>query len=246
NKFAYLVPQSRRWKDEWFHIDFEQNELNSTHKEMIVLDLNGTLVWRGPRKQDRSRSGYGRPYLAEFLRFALDNFAVMVWSSAQPGSVSDMMNKLLSPYCKEFVRVWDRRFCDIDGQYFAKSRTVKDLERICNGFNLADSPNCNVYGTYNGYTGVCSGPKDRWTLDNTIIVDDSESKTALQKDNHVFVSTFEDPLATKKDGSPVDDELLKLKRYLEAYVSQKEYHPTLVDYMRANPWLAFRDSGDSN
>ncbi|KAJ2123726.1 hypothetical protein IW147_002319 [Coemansia sp. RSA 720] len=244
NKYVYLVPQGKKWRDEWFHINFEANERKSTHKELIVLDLNGTLVWRGPRNQDKSRNGYPRPYLGEFLRFALDNFAVMIWSSAQPASVSDMMNKMLSPYCKEFVRVWDRRFCDLDGQYFNKAHTVKDLDRIVSGFSLGDSPHCNVYGTFNTYTGICSDAKDKWTLNNMIIVDDSESKTALQKDNHIFVSSFENPLAIKKDGSPADDELLRFKHYLEAYVSQREQYPNLLDYLTANPWLAYRDSGD--
>ncbi|KAJ1846371.1 hypothetical protein LPJ70_002074, partial [Coemansia sp. RSA 2708] len=239
---VYLLPPGSRWRDGWYHIDFEMNERNSTHKELIVLDLNGTLLMRGPRNKDGSRSGFGRPYLGEFLRFALDNFAVMVWSSAQPSSIADMLNKLLAPYCKEFVRVWDRRFCDLDGPYFSKAQSVKDLERIFNGFNLADSPNCDIYGTYDGFTGVDAGSKGKWSLESTIIVDDSESKTALQKDNHIFVSTFNDPLATNKDNSPADSELLKLKNYLEVYTAQKEQYPSLLDYIRAHPWLEFRNT----
>ncbi|KAJ2846607.1 hypothetical protein IWW36_004270 [Coemansia brasiliensis] len=241
-KCVYLVPQDRVWKDEWFHIKFEENERNCAHKELLVLDLNGTLVWRGPRKKNKSRDGYPRPFLNEFLKFAVDNFAVMVWSSAQPASIADMLNKMLSPYHKQFIRVWDRRFCDIEGEYFAKSRTVKDLERIFNGFSLADSPNFNVYGTYNGYTGMCSDAKGKWTIENTVIVDDSASKTALQKDNHIFISPFKDPLRTNPDGSPADNQLLKLKEYLEGYTAHKEQYPALLDYLKTHPWLEFCNS----
>ncbi|KAJ1867063.1 hypothetical protein LPJ78_001276 [Coemansia sp. RSA 989] len=242
-KSVYLVPQDKVWKDEWFHIPFEENERNCMHKEMLVLDLNGTLVWRGPRKKNKSRDGYPRPFLSEFLKFAVSNFAVMVWSSAQPASIADMLNKMLAPYHKQFVRVWDRRFCDIEGEYFAKSRTVKDLRRIFNGFSLADSPNCNVYGTFSDkYTGTCIDTKGRWTIENTVIVDDSESKTALQKENHIFISSFDDPLAVGPDGSPADNQLLKLKEYLEDYTTRKEQYPTLLDYLKTNPWPEFGNS----
>ncbi|KAJ2158736.1 hypothetical protein GGF46_003550 [Coemansia sp. RSA 552] len=222
------------------------NERRTEHKQMVVLDLNGTLLWRGPRKDDRSRNAYPRPHLGELLQFLADNFAVMVWSSAQPDSVHEMMTKILAPHYQQFVRVWDRRYCDLDGEYFSKAKTVKDLNRICNGFSLEDSPNRDVYKTYNGYKGACVDTKDRWTLENMLIVDDSESKTELQKDNHIFVSTFESPIERKSAGLPPDDELLKLKHYLELYTRQKDTYPNLLAYLTAHPWIAFRDASSDN
>ncbi|KAJ2618127.1 hypothetical protein H4S08_000051 [Coemansia sp. RSA 1365] len=241
----YLAPQTRRWEDTWALADYEANERNTTHKQLIVLDLNGTLLCRGPRVVDRLRSIKPRPYLDEFMDFALENFAVMVWSSTQPGNINEMLRKTLSPHWKKFVRVWDRRFCELDGVYFGKSKSVKDLARICDGFSLEDSPNRNIYGTYDGYKGICSDMKGHWTLENTIIVDDSESKTALQKDNHVFVKPFEILKSIPKVDESTDKELLKLKQYLTAYLEQKEPRQSLVSYLKEHPWLEFRNSVDT-
>ncbi|KAJ2792913.1 hypothetical protein H4R20_006714, partial [Coemansia guatemalensis] len=241
----YLTPQGRYWRDTWALTDYEANERNTTHKQLIVLDLNGTLLCRQSRNVNGLRKVVPRPYLDEFLKFAVDNFAVMVWSSAQPGNINEMLKKTMSPHWERFVRVWDRRFCGLDGSYFYKSNSIKDLARICDGFSLEDSPTRNVYGTYEGYKGICSDKQGHWKLENIIIVDDSESKTALQKDNHVFIQSFEvfNP-ATKNDGS-TDEELLKLKQYLTAYLEQNEPRQSLVSYMKEHPWLEFRNAANT-
>ncbi|KAJ2083794.1 hypothetical protein H4R24_000565 [Coemansia sp. RSA 988] len=241
----YLAPQSRNWKDNWTLADYEANERNTTHKQLIVLDLNGTLLCRGERIPNKARKVAPRPHLDEFLKFALENFAVMVWSSAQPANINEMMRKTMSPYWKDFVRVWDRRFCELDGQYYSKANSIKDLARIYNGFSLEDSPDRNVHGTYEGYKGICLDKQGHWTLDNIIIVDDSETKTALQKDNHVFVQTFDVFGSSVKNDEPADKELLKLKQYLAAYVEQEEPRPSLLSYLKEHPWLEFRNSPDT-
>src|SRR3954468_11877820 len=46
---------------------------------LIVLDLNGLLLDK--------KTSTGRPYLRDFLNFALDNFHVVVWSSAMKKTV---------------------------------------------------------------------------------------------------------------------------------------------------------------
>ncbi|KAJ2751831.1 hypothetical protein IWQ56_006822, partial [Coemansia nantahalensis] len=232
--YVRLSANSARWKDSWNLTDYEANERETTHKQLIVLDLNGTVLHRASKNKG-VRKGYPRPHLGEFLRFALDNFAVMVWSSAQPATIEEMLRKLLHPYYTEFVRVWDRRFCELNGRYFEKSPSIKDLQRICDGFGLDKSPFRNVYGSSEGRLGMSAEKRGHWTIDNIILVDDSESKAARNQDNHVHVATFGNPVASQMAGKPEDDDLLRLKQYLEAYVDNKDAFPSLVSYLKQHP-----------
>ncbi|KAJ1963557.1 hypothetical protein GGI12_001989 [Dipsacomyces acuminosporus] len=205
---------------------------------MIVLDLNGTLIKRTKRNTfGGCRYGYARPYLHKFLRFILDNFAVMVWSSAQPNSVFNMLKVMFGGMDKELVRVWDRRFCELDDHYFSNAESLKDLTRITNGFNLGHSPFNNIYKSYTGgYSGIDNEAKQgRWTLENIVLVDDSEEKAAKQQANHLFVTTFDDI-------HKGDKELLVLVKYLQRYAENRQAFDSLVSYMQSNPWLEFRDS----
>ncbi|KAJ2492811.1 hypothetical protein IWW37_001109 [Coemansia sp. RSA 2050] len=161
----------------------------------------------------------------------------MIWSSAQPFSVNNMLQVFMKQEQKRFVRVWDRRFCGLVGAYYGKARTTKDLLKITEGYSLADSPHKNVYETYKGYLGIAPEMKGHWTLENTILVDDSETKAVQQKENHVHISSFEDLSR--------DDELLRLQHYLEMYVANKGAYPNLVDYLKEHPWPKFRDRASS-
>ncbi|KAJ1906833.1 hypothetical protein LPJ81_001125 [Coemansia sp. IMI 209127] len=215
--------------------DYAQNECATTYSELIVLDLNGTLLKRSGTKKDKKRLAVPRPYLQEFLKFATENFAVMIWSTAQPSNINNMVSSMLSPYYERFVRVWDRRFCDLNGKYFSNAPSIKDLRKITDGFTLARAPNRNIYGTYNGYLGISSSMKRNWEMNNIILVDDSESKAALQKENHIFISPFEDIT-----GESDDRELLKLTQYLQCYLQNKKQYPNLVAYMSKHPWPEFQ------
>ncbi|KAJ2228777.1 hypothetical protein IWW45_006467 [Coemansia sp. RSA 485] len=231
NQAVKQSTKSRTWHDGMFLADYAANEEHTVHKQLIVLDLNGTLVHRSA-KVDGVRKTKARPGLSAFLSFALKNFAVMVWSSAQPGSIVSMLNSGFGAHAQDLVRVWDRRFCDLDGSYFSKSKSIKDLTRITDGFDLSKSPNCNVYGSYDGYLGVYPPKHGHWKLEDIVLVDDSESKAALQKDNHIFISTFA--------GQQHDFELDILKSYLQGYLDQKDALPHLLEYVKANPWLEYR------
>lgn len=97
--------------------------LSEPTRKLLVLDLNGTLVLRSPRPPKSSRGHYQphpatrrvmrRPYLTALRAylFAPQTRAwldVMVWSSAQPHSVEDMVWHALGDYREELVAIWAR------------------------------------------------------------------------------------------------------------------------------------------
>jgi hypothetical protein len=92
-------------------------------RKLLILDLNGTLLLRSPRPAKSSRSQYQshaaprrvmpRPYLSALRAylFAPQTRAwldVMVWSSAQPHSVEDMVSCALGDDREWLVAIWAR------------------------------------------------------------------------------------------------------------------------------------------
>lgn len=113
-------------------------------RKLLILDLNGTLVYRSPhvprpyrpryRKFDRQAPGaqppvddpyqdpsaprplrpvHSRPYLSSFTQYLFhpetrEWLDTMVWSSAQPHSVADMVDRCFGERKDELVAVWAR------------------------------------------------------------------------------------------------------------------------------------------
>ena len=106
----------------------------SSSRKLLVLDLNGTLVFRSPhvsrpkyRPQDRGvprlRATFPRPYMRAFREyvFAPETKAwldVMVWSSAQPHSVADMVDKCFDEHKRELVAVWARDTLGLSNDHY--------------------------------------------------------------------------------------------------------------------------------
>jgi hypothetical protein len=100
----------------------------SSSRKLLVLDLNGTLLHRSPRAikggsrypmpgqqgfRPRLRSVHSRPYMPSFKSYIFHPSTkgwldVMVWSSAQPHSVDDMVDKCFYDEKHHFVAVWAR------------------------------------------------------------------------------------------------------------------------------------------
>lgn len=64
--------------------------LSQPNLKLVILDLNGTLVWR-PSRARTNHPPKLRPGLEHFNKYLFENFAVMVWSSSSPASVSHMV-----------------------------------------------------------------------------------------------------------------------------------------------------------
>lgn len=128
------------------------NGLEGLVRKLLVLDLNGTLVYRSPHRSWRDRypgSGdavaattvkdghpqsdpsqlrpirvtHPRPYLTPFRDYLFHPSTkqwldTMVWSSAQPRNVNDMVEKCFGDMKGELVAVWTRDRLGLDaGDY---------------------------------------------------------------------------------------------------------------------------------
>lgn len=117
-------------------------------RKLIVLDLNGSLVLRGAhtarpppsRKggggrpfdnppQPRLRPVHPRPYLKTFTTYLLHDettkwLDTMVWSSAQPYSVHDMVGKAFLERKDELTAVWARDTLGLTTEEYRKFLSI--------------------------------------------------------------------------------------------------------------------------
>ena len=102
----------------------------SEERKLLILDLNGTLVHRAPytrpknkyepppvdetgKPLPRLRPVHPRPYMPAFRQYLFSPetkkwLDVMIWSSAQPHSVNDMVDKCFGGEKEKLVAVWAR------------------------------------------------------------------------------------------------------------------------------------------
>lgn len=142
----------------------ESVQLNTPLKnQLLILDLNGTLVSRSKT----NKSMYARPYSRKFFDYIFDNFRVMLWSSAQPHSVK-FMSRIFGQRKEKLLVSWDRtNFGLSKADYSRKVTTIKDLDKVWSYF------------------------KGEYDPTNTIMLDDSPIKAQLQPYNCVHPTEFE-------------------------------------------------------
>ncbi|KAI0776966.1 hypothetical protein BD413DRAFT_233635 [Trametes elegans] len=201
-------------------------------KKLLVLDLNGTLLHRAPhtvgrpknRHQQpnlrdeqggwlpRLRPVHPRPYMGAFRSylFAPQTRAwldVMVWSSAQPHSVGDMVDKCFGEYKDLLLAIWARDTLGLsEDHYHRKVQTVKDLEKPWSllappSAHIPSSPHSSIASTprTSPEPSSPSRPSDESapsTLPQahsaltTLLLDDSPRKAELQPYNHVCIPEY--------------------------------------------------------
>ncbi|KAK4688169.1 hypothetical protein P7C73_g1940, partial [Tremellales sp. Uapishka_1] len=169
---------------------------STTSRRLLVLDLNGALVYRTAHT-GLARKSYPRPYLSAFLEYlflpepagAKRPWEVFVWSSAQPHNVRSMVEKAFGPRWIEGVwdeedmgrkndrekggegrllGVWARDQMGLDeADYGRKVQTVKDLRKVHDHLALS------------------------FDESNTVLLDDSPLKGVLQPWNQVVVPEYD-------------------------------------------------------
>jgi hypothetical protein len=88
--------------------------LASPSRKLLVLDLNGTLVFRSPASSPTAqREVHPRPYMSAFAKFIARHPTIqtMIWSSAQPHNVGKMVDVAFgngSEGKSSLVHIWAR------------------------------------------------------------------------------------------------------------------------------------------
>ncbi|KAI8337249.1 NLI interacting factor-like phosphatase-domain-containing protein [Chlamydoabsidia padenii] len=157
---------------------------------------------------------YVRPHLESFLDYVFIHFRVMVWSSAQPSSVKQMMQCFGQTQKSKLALAWNRSHFGLSpADYNNKAATLKDLNRVWEkkGFGHFDAS-------------------------NTVILDDSPSKCALQPYNSIHLPTFDHKDPGFLDQG--DQVLLSVMDYLKRiqqqtnipnFIRQVPFTPTVMD-----------------
>lgn len=171
-------------------------EINPSQRLLIILDLNGTLVYRKSRRP--SGMFIRRPGVDGFIQALMNNndYTVMIWSSSQPVTVEGVCRKLFSKEDrKAIIAEWARDKLGLtEAQYYQKTQVYKRLDTV-----WADE---SIQATYCGprRSGRMKGisgrenrtlpQKTRWDQSNTILIDDSKLKALGQPYNIIEIPEF--------------------------------------------------------
>ncbi|KZT65715.1 hypothetical protein DAEQUDRAFT_731142 [Daedalea quercina L-15889] len=196
----------------------------TSSRKLLVLDLNGTLVFRSPhasrpkypphaRGVPRPRPTYPRPYMRAFREYVFAPatkawFDVMVWSSAQPHSVADMVDKTFGARRQELVAVWARDTLGLStDHYHRKIQTIKDLSKPWAALpalltplppSPSHSPDRSTPPPSSSPPGQSPSPArpaesvapQAHSALTTLLLDDSPKKAAMQPYNHFCIPEY--------------------------------------------------------
>ena len=144
---------------------------------LVVIDLNGTLLYRPNRKQPTRF--VTRPFSQQFLKYCVDTFTVVIWSSARPENVTNMCKTILTGGLQEkVVAIWGRDKFDLTAQDYDKR--VQCYKRLT---KLWTDP--AIMASHPAY-----GEGGRWSQTNTVLVDDSLEKARSEPYNLIEIPEF--------------------------------------------------------
>ncbi|KAI2623466.1 HAD-like domain-containing protein [Xylaria nigripes] len=145
---------------------------------LVVIDLNGTLLYRP--KRHHPTSFVERPFARAFLSYCVNTFKVVIWSSAQPKNVQNMCAQLLTPEDRaKLVAVWARdSFGLCKSDYKRRVLCYKRLSALWNDPVVAASHPLAEHGA-------------KWSQLNTVLVDDSFEKARSEPYNLIQIPEFQ-------------------------------------------------------
>ena len=164
--------------------------LQTPQRLLIILDLNGTLLYRG----NKGGTGYTpRADLANFLAYCLKHHSLMIWSSATPRNVKELCSKIFRPEERtNLVAEWGRDKLGLSArEYGEKVQVYKRLSKV-----WEDEAIQKWCPSYTEFEGTIWGPGYRewretvWGQHNTLLVDDSAEKARSEPWNLVRVPEF--------------------------------------------------------
>lgn len=180
----------------------EPKDLKFVQPLLIILDLNGTLLYR--KRKKFPPQFIRRPALDQFLERLTSRHLVMVWSSSRPETVKAICDVIFTDSQKsKIVAKWARDKLGLDrSQYNAKVQVYKELEKVWADPSIQkkypskkDKAGSSLYQVVKNQldsidadmTGVLNR---RWDQSNTVLIDDSTLKAAGNPYNILEVPEF--------------------------------------------------------
>ncbi|KAH8105353.1 hypothetical protein BXZ70DRAFT_887596 [Cristinia sonorae] len=222
----------------------------SESRKLLILDLNGSLLYRsavrhgnrGAEAQQVDSSGrplprlrpvHPRPYMTAFRSylFAPETKSwldVMIWSSAQPHSVNDMVEKTFGEDQTNLVAIWARDTLGLSNEHYnRKVQTFKDLTKpwaelptllnthlslsIPSHSSPPSSPASSPPpSSAHSRRSPSPKPSSVHSALTTLLLDDSPRKAELQPYNHICIPEY-DGVRRAKDLQAVQNEKLALQ-----------------------------------
>ncbi|KAJ3344170.1 hypothetical protein HDU83_005371 [Entophlyctis luteolus] len=200
------------------------------HQLLLVLDINGTLIDRLGRGAERSLANknplcpaapdltlnnhrvYLRPYLDAFFRFLFSNFHVAAWTSAMPQNSGPLVEYIFEPFggAENLEFVWNRQHCIVEPTPDNPYNSVKDLRMIWKARDTVLAAHSHEKGNFEK-----TNERGIWNEHNTILIDDSASKSCRTPRNHLLVPTFSVGDLCLTRNCDEDTSLLSVQSYLE-------------------------------
>lgn len=224
----YLLPKPKPSDTYLERANAPSRRLSEPKKLLIVLDLNGTLLLRS-----NSGSSYTpRLKVQGFLDYCLANHVLIVWSSARPHNVKDMVAKLFTAEKHaKLVKVWSRDHLRLGSHYDTRVQVYKQLTW------LWDDPEVQAsFAATNDASPTAElkdGGKDatptKWDQSNTVLLDDSIDKAASEPYNLIRIDEF-----TRENKDSMED---VLGRTL-AYIDGLKWEVDVSSAMREKPFVS--------
>lgn len=93
--------------------------LKKKKRKLLVLDLNGLLVdivekapdGYTPHIRIRNKSVFKRPFCDDFLKFCVDNFDVVIWTSRKKKNLDGLIDFVLGDLKHQVLQIWDQSQC---------------------------------------------------------------------------------------------------------------------------------------
>ncbi|KAG9233722.1 phosphoprotein phosphatase [Amylocarpus encephaloides] len=153
------------------------NLLREAQHLLVVIDLNGTILYR-PNKKQPTRF-VARPHAVRFLQYCIDTFTVVIWSSARPENVKHLVEAIIPPELRQqVVAIWARDQFGLSAfDYNQRVQCYKRLTRLWEDDSIARSHPEYAVGR-------------RWDQTNTVLVDDSYEKGRSEPYNIIEIPEF--------------------------------------------------------
>jgi hypothetical protein len=183
-------------------------------KLLIILDLNGVLLFRPNKKNPKNITP--REHLEEFLAYLFENHKVMIWSSARPDNVAAMCQQIFTEEQRaKLVAEWARDKLRLtNGQYDNKVQVYKQLSWVWEDSSVQQK--------------TASWRQGKWDQSNTVLIDDTALKAAAEPYNLIEVPEF-----GLKGDKHNDGVLSQVVGYLE----ELKYTGNVSYFMRAKPFI---------